>query len=512
MADTAVAGDRHPVDEVLSPGPMFVYGLQHVMSMYAGVVAVPLIVGGAMGLEFADLAYLLTAALLVSGLATLLQTLGVWRLGARLPIVQGTSFAAVASMLAIGEAEGGGTDGLRAIFGAVLIAGVVGFLISGVFSNLLHFFPPVVTGSVITVIGVSLLPVAVRWAAGGVGSEDFGSVSNIALAGVTLLIILLIYRFLGGFFNRIAILAGLFLGAVVAAIFGELDFSRVGDAATFAISTPFHFGSPTFQVAAIISMIIVMLVIMTETTADLLAIGVIVDRPANGRTVADGLRADCLSTAVSGGLLNGFPCSAFAQNVGLVGLTGIRSRFVVAVSGLILVALGLFPKLGAVIASLPLPVLGGAGIALFGTVAASGIRSLSAVQYEGNANIVIVALSIGMGIIPIAVPDFYEDFPSWFETIFESGISAAAVTAILLNLLFNGRRGQPEEAPIFAESPAPGLTPEYQPGGHLAQEDAFTDTHRPTDVDQGPLPPRTASPSTEPAPAPEPEADKETPR
>jgi uric acid transporter len=249
-------------------------------------------------------------------------------------------------------------------------------------------------------------------------------------------------------------------------------------------------------------------VIMTETTADLLAIGVIVDRPATARTVADGLRADCLSTAASGGLLNAFPCSAFAQNVGLVGLTGIRSRFVVAVSGLILVVLGLFPKLGAVIASLPLPVLGGAGLALFGTVAASGIRSLSAVDYEGNANLVIVALAVGVGVIPIAVPDFYEEFPAWFETIFESGISAAAVTAVLLNLLFNsGRRKQPEEAPIFAEGPAPGLTPEYQPGGHLPHEDAFTDRHRPTDVDQGPLPPRSV-PSNTTAPPP----DQETPR
>jgi uric acid transporter len=507
---TAERSAPHPVDEVLPPGPMFVYGLQHVMSMYAGVVAVPLIVGGAMGLEFADLAYLLTAALLVSGLATLLQTIGVWRIGARLPIVQGTSFAAVASMLAIGEAEGGGTAGLRAIFGAVLIAGVVGFLISGFFSNLLHFFPPVVTGSVITVIGISLLPVAVRWAGGGAGTEDFGSAANVGLAGVTLLIILLIYRFLGGFFNRIAILAGLFLGAVVAALFGMLDFSRVGDAATFAISTPFHFGSPTFQVAAIISMIIVMLVIMTETTADLLAIGVIVDRPATGRTVADGLRADCLSTAASGGLLNAFPCSAFAQNVGLVGLTGIRSRFVVAVSGLILVVLGLFPKLGAVIASLPLPVLGGAGLALFGTVAASGIRSLSAVDYEGNANIVIVALAIGVGVIPIAVPDFYEEFPSWFETIFESGISAAAVTAVLLNLLFNTRRKQPTEGPIYAEGPAPGLTPDYQPGGHVPHEDAFTHSHPHVDVDQGPLPPHAVRHGDEMPRTPPP--DKETPR
>jgi len=183
--------------------------------------------------------------------------------------------------------------------------------------------------------------------------------------------------------------------------------------------------------------------------------------------VVAGLRADCAATALSGGLLNGFPCSAFAQNVGLVAITGIKSRFVVAGSGVILLALGLLPKLGAVIASIPLPVLGGAGLALFGTVAASGIRALSRVEYEGNANLVIVAVALGMGVLPIAVPEFYEEFPAWFGTIFESGISAAAVTAVLLNLLFNvvGRRTG-DEGPIAAEGPTPGITPDYdQPGG-----------------------------------------------
>jgi xanthine permease len=380
-----------------------------------------------------------------------------------LPIVQGTSFAAVGSMLAIGKSGGGGAAGLQAIFGAVLVAGVVGFAVSGIFSKLLRYFPPVVTGSVITIIGISLLPVAIQWAGGGVGAKDFGSISNIMLAAITMLIILVIYRFLPGFFNRIAILAGLVLGTAVAALFGKVDFSQVAQAKTFAVSTPFHFGAPTFQIAAIVSMVIVMLVIMTETTADLLAIGVVVDRPADERKVADGLRADCLSTAVSGGLFNAFPCSAFAQNVGLVAITGIRSRFVVAVSGVILLILGLFPKIGALVAAMPIAVLGGAGLVLFGTVAASGIRSLSAVKYEGNANLIIVAVAIGMGIIPIAVPTFYNAFPQWFQTIFNSGISATAITAVLLNALFNIAGRKDTAAPIFAEGPAISVNPEHQP-------------------------------------------------
>jgi len=475
----------HPVDEVLKPVPMLVYGLQHVMSMYAGVVAVPFIVGSALGLSFADLSYLLAATLLVSGLATLIQTLGVPWVGARLPIVQGTSFAAVASMLSVGKAAGGGLDGMRAIFGAILVAGLLGFVLSGLFSRLLRFFPPVVTGSVITVIGISLLPVAMNWSAGGVGADDFGSISNVALAAITLGIILAIYRFLPGFFSRIAIIVGLVAGAVVAALMGKLDFSQVAQAQGFAISTPFHFGVPTFQVAAIVSMVIVMLVIMTETTADLLAIGVVVGRPADQKTVGNGLRADCLSTAVSGGLLNGFPVSAFAQNVGLVALTGIRSRFVVAVSGIILLVLGLFPKVGAVVAALPLPVLGGAGLALFGTVAASGIRSLSAVRYDGNSNLVIVALAIAAGLVPIAVPTFYHAFPDWFQTIFDSGISASAVVAVSLNIVFNvlGGKHDDGEGPIFPESPAIGVNPDDQPGGHVPHDPTTTTTDDDTQED-----------------------------
>jgi xanthine permease len=478
----------HPVDEVLKPVPMLVYGLQHVMSMYAGVVAVPFIVGSALGLSFADLSYLLAATLLVSGLATLIQTLGVPWIGAKLPIVQGTSFAAVASMLSVGKAAGGGLDGMRAIFGAILVAGLLGFVLSGLFSRLLRFFPPVVTGSVITVIGISLLPVAMNWAAGGVGADDFGSISNVALAAITLGIILAIYRFLPGFFSRIAIIVGLVAGAVVAALMGKLDFSQVAQAQGFAISTPFHFGVPTFQVAAIVSMVIVMLVIMTETTADLLAIGVVVGRPADRKTVGNGLRADCLSTAVSGGLLNGFPVSAFAQNVGLVALTGIRSRFVVAVSGVILLVLGLFPKVGAIVAALPLPVLGGAGLALFGTVAASGIRSLSAVRYDGNSNLVIVALAIAAGLVPIAVPTFYHAFPDWFQTIFDSGISASAVVAVSLNIVFNvlGGKHHDGEGPIFAESPAIGVNPDDQPGGHVPHDPTTTTTDDDTQEDHRP--------------------------
>nr|MBA3528946.1 purine permease [Propionibacteriaceae bacterium] len=453
VKSSAATASRHPVDQVLPVPQMFLYGLQHVLSMYAGVVAVPLIVGSAFKLSGAEITYLVSAGLFISGLATILQTVGVWKLGARQPIVQGTSFAAVSTILSIGTVEGG-VAGLRAVFGALLLAGALAFLIAPIFTRLLRFFPEVVTGTVITVIGIALLPVAMRWAAGGAGSPTFGAPKNIGVAALTMLLIVLIYRFLPGFFSRVAILLGLVLGTVVAIPFGLTNFSRIADAQIFQLTTPFHFGWPTFALGATISMFIVMLVIMTETTADILAIGQIIDKPADRQTVTNGLRADMLSTAFAS-VFNGFSVSAFAQNVGLVAITGIKSRWVVAVGGWILVFLGLFPILGAFVALVPLPVLGGAGLALFGTVAASGIRTLSKVDFSGNANLVIVAFSLGMGLIPIAVPTFYDKFPEWFQVIFDSGITAAAITAVLLNIVFNiiGRKHE-AEASIFAEGPA----------------------------------------------------------
>ena len=465
MADGTVAATqtgKHPVDEVLPLSQMSLYGLQHVLSMYAGVVAVPLIVGGALGLSPADMTYLVSAALFLAGLATLLQSLGFWsipafKIGARQPIVQGTSFVAVTSMIAIGQAAGGGADGMRSIAGAVIVAGLVCFLIAPVFTALLRYFPEVVTGTVITSIGLALLPVGINWAAGGLGSENYGSIKNIAMAGVTLLIILLIYRFLPGAFSRVAILLGLVLGTLVAIPFGMVDFSRLTSAGFFQLTTPFHFGMPTFEISAIIAMIIVLLVIMTETVADVLAIGEVIEKPADKDTVTGGIRADMLSSAVAG-VFNVFPLSAFAQNVGLVAITGIRSRFVVAVGGVILIILGLVPVLGAAVAVVPTAVLGGAGIALFGTVAASGIRTLASVEYDGNSNIVIVAVSLAMGLIPIAVPTFWESFPQWWQTIFHSGITSAAISAVLLNAIFNvwGNRDPDREGPVFAESPPQG--------------------------------------------------------
>ncbi|GAA5226014.1 solute carrier family 23 protein [Paeniglutamicibacter antarcticus] len=440
-----------PEDERLPLGRTLAYGLQHVLTMYGGIIAPPLIIGGAAGLSSEEVGVLIASCLFVGGLATILQTVGIPFFGCQLPLVQGTSFASVATMVAI--IDGGG--GIQAVFGAVLAASAVGFLIAPFFARIIRFFPPVVTGVVITMIGISLTPVAANWAMGGNSKADnYGSLENIGLAGITLLLALLLSKLGNAAISRLSILFAMVLGTVIAVLLGMADFSKVGNGTIFAFPQPLAFGWPVFELGGIISMLIVVIVILTETTADILAVGEITGSKITSRRIADGLRAD-MASSILAPFLNTFTQSAFAQNVGLVAITGVKSRFVVTAGGGILVILGLLPVLGRVVAAVPTAVLGGAGIVLFGTVAASGIRTLSKVKYEGNLNLIIVATSIAFGSLPIVKTDFYDSFPTWFATIFDSGISSAAVMAILLNLLFNEMKfGTPKNnASVFAAAP-----------------------------------------------------------
>ncbi|MEK0156441.1 nucleobase:cation symporter-2 family protein [Arthrobacter oryzae] len=435
-----------PEDQRLPLGSTFAYGFQHVLTMYGGIIAPPLIIGAAAGMSSQDIGLLIAACLFVGGLATILQTIGIPFFGSKLPLVQGVSFAGVSTMVAI--VHGGG--GIQAVFGSVIAASLIGLLITPLFSKIIRFFPPVVTGTVITTIGLTLMPVAANWAMGGNSkAPNYGSMANIGLAAATMAIVLLLSKVGNAAISRLSILLAMVLGTGIAFVFGMADFSKVGQGEIVAFPTPFAFGPPTFELAAIISMLIVILVTLTETSADIIAVGEIVGTKVDSKRIGDGLRADMLSSAISP-LFNSFTQSAFAQNVGLVAITGVKSRFVVSAGGLILVILGLLPVLGRVVAAVPTPVLGGAGVVLFGTVAASGIRTLAKVEYKNNMNLIIVAASIGFGMIPIAAPAFYDKFPSWFGTIFHSGISSAAVMAILLNLLFNHlKAGNSENQSVF---------------------------------------------------------------
>lgn len=427
----------HPVDEMLPVGKLAVYGTQHVLAFYAGAVIVPILLANSIGLSTEELIHLINADLLTCGIASIIQSVGFWKVGVRLPLLQGVTFTAVSPMIAIGLAAGGGTDGLLVIYGAVIVAGLFTFAIAPWFSRMIRFFPPVVTGSVITIIGLALLPVAAADATGGAGpTSDPTSARNLAYALGTLALIVMIQRVFKGFMATVAVLVGLVVGTGVAWILGDAHFDAVGGSDWVGATTPFHFGWPQFSFAAIVSMIVVMLITAVETTGDVFATGEIVEKRIGREDVARALRADGLSTTL-GGVLNSFPYTCFAENVGLVRLTRVKSRYVVAAAGVIMVLIGLVPKAGAVVAGIPHPVLGGAAIAMFATVAVVGFQTLAKVDFHDHRNVVIVATSVGLAMFVTAQPQVAQAVPSWAEIILGSGITLGSITAIVLNIVFH---------------------------------------------------------------------------
>jgi NCS2 family nucleobase:cation symporter-2 len=427
----------HPCDERLPFGQLLTLGIQHVLVMYAGAVAVPLIIGSALKLPKEQIAFLISADLFSCGIATLIQTLGLWIFGIRLPVIMGCTFAAVGPMIAIGTNP---SLGILDIFGSTIAAGVIGIIAAPVIGKMLRFFPPVVVGVVISVIGLSLMEVGINWAAGGVGNPDYGNPVYLGLSFVVLMLILLINKFGKGFVSNISVLLGIVAGFVIAALLGRVNMEGVTSAPWVGFVMPFHFGLPHFDPLSIATMVTVMFVTFIESTGMFLAVGDMVDRPVSQKTLVRGLRVDGLGTLI-GGLFNSFPHTSFSQNVGLIGVTGVKSRFVCATGGVILVVLGLFPKMAQVVASVPPFVLGGAGIVMFGMVAANGIKTLSRVDFSKNQhNLFIVAVSVGMGMVPVVAPKFFTQLPHALEPILHSGILLASVSAVVLNIVFNGVR------------------------------------------------------------------------
>ena len=472
------------VDEIL-PGPkLFTLGLQHVLVMYAGAIAVPLIVGRVLGLSPEQVAFLISADLFVCGVVTIIQSLGMTKwFGIKLPVMMGVTFASVGPMVSIAGANPG-VDGARMIFGAIIGAGIIGMLIAPLMSRLIRFFPPVVTGSIILVIGVSLMRIGINWIFGlpvgptaprtinpdaqawvtymqglsgapalpqgfalapTVDNPAYAAPQNIAIAAIVLLTIILVMRFARGFLSNIAVLAGIVVGGVVAASMGLMHFDKVAAASWFAPITPFRFGMPIFDPVMILTMTLVMIVVMIESLGMFLALGEMCNRRPTREQLAAGLRTDGLGTVI-GGVFNTFPYTSFSQNVGLVGVTGIRSRYVCVMGGAIMVVLGLVPKMGALVEALPTVVLGGAGLVMFGMVAATGIRILGAVDFKQNrSNAFIVAVSLGIGMVPLIAPDFKMHIPHAIHPLIDSGILLASLTAVALNVFFNGAGDASEE-------------------------------------------------------------------
>ena len=450
----------HPVDQVPPIGKLTVLGIQHVLAFYAGAVVVPLVIASGLRLDNHTLVHLINADLLTCGIATIIQSAGIGRfIGVKLPLIQGVTFTAVSPLIAIGAAATPpGADpktGLATMYGSIIAVGLIVFLAAPFFAKLLRFFPPVVTGTLLTVMGTTLLSVSaddiLRWTDDAPADTKAAlTFESLAYAIGTIVIIVLIQRLFKGFMGTLSVLLALLIMTAVAFALGKTDFSGVGEATWLGITTPFYFGIPKFSATAILAMIIVMAVTAVETTGDVFATGEVVGKRIAPRDIANALRADGLSTLL-GGVLNSFPYTCFAQNVGLVRLTRVSSRWVVTTAGVFMIILGLLPKAAAIVAAIPSPVIGGASLAMFANVAVVGIQTLAKVDLRDNRNAVIVSTSIGLALlVTFRKEDILTAMPSWLQIIFGSGVTIGSLTAIILNILFFhiGRQASPDVAVV----------------------------------------------------------------
>lgn len=405
-----------------------VLGLQHLLAMYSGSILVPIMIAGALGYSSQQLTYLISTDIFMCGVATFLQLQLNKYFGIGLPVVLGVAFQSVAPLIMIGQKHGSG-----AMFGALIVSGIYVLLIAGIFSKIANFFPPIVTGSVITTIGLTLIPVAI----GNMGNNsEKPTAQSLLLAAVTILIILLVNIFAKGFLKSISILIGLIIGTIIASFMGLVDFAPVTQAPLVHVPTPFYFGIPKFELSSIVMMCIIATVSLVESTGVYFALSDITNEKLDSIRLRNGYRAEGLAVLL-GGIFNTFPYTGFSQNVGLVKLSGIKTRLPIYYAAGFLVLLGLVPKFGALAQIIPSPVLGGAMLVMFGFVSVQGMQMLARVDFEHNEHhFLIAAVSISAG-VGLNGSNLFNSLPTGLQMFFSNGIVMASVIAIVLNLSLN---------------------------------------------------------------------------
>ena len=405
-----------------------ILGLQHLLAMYSGSILVPIMIAGALGYSAEQLTYLISTDIFMCGVATLLQLQLNKYFGIGLPVVLGVAFQSVAPLIIIGQSHGSG-----AMFGALIASGIYVVLIAGIFSKIANLFPSVVTGSVITTIGLTLIPVAI----GNMGNNvDKPTAQSLILAAVTVLIILLINIFTNGFIKSISILIGLIVGTGIAGAMGLVDLTPVAQAPLVHVPTPFYFGAPKFEFSSIVMMCIIATVSLVESTGVYLALSDITKDKIDSTRLRNGYRAEGLAVLL-GGVFNTFPYTGFSQNVGLVKLSGIKTRLPIYYAAGFLILLGLLPKFGALAQIIPSPVLGGAMLVMFGFVSVQGMQILARVDFEHSEhNFLIAAISISAG-VGLNGSSLFNSLPTSLQMFFSNGIVMASLIAIVLNAILN---------------------------------------------------------------------------
>ncbi|MCU9809571.1 MAG: uracil-xanthine permease family protein [Paraclostridium dentum] len=405
-------------------------GFQHIVAAFGGIVAVPLVIGPAIGVDVRTTAMLVSATIFVAGLATIIQARGIYKIGAKLPCIMGTSFTFVGPAITVGTSMG-----LAGIFGATILGSFIEMILSRFIKPLMKFFPPVVTGTVVTLIGLTLVPVSMDWCAGGIGSPTYGSITNICIALMVMIIVVGFNIYGKGVLSSSSILIGMFVGYLTCIPIGLVDFTPIKEASWIGLP-----GIPVilehgikFSLAGVAPFIIAYLVTTIETVGCLIAIGEASDIKTSSEQLSKGVLADGLGSFLAG-FFGVCPNTTFSQNIGLIPITKVSSRYVVIISGVIMMLLGIFPKLGALVASIPSPVLGGAGIVMFGVVAASGIKTLSKVNIN-NRNLIIISVSIALGLGITTRPELLTVLPESLKLLFGSGISTGTIFAVMLNIL-----------------------------------------------------------------------------
>lgn len=428
------------IDDKPKIGTQILLGLQNIFAAFGGIIAVPLVVCNALGLDAKTSTTILAATILASGIATVIQSKKIGPVGARVPCIMGTDFTFVSPAIAVGSIAG-----MPGVIGATILGSLVEIILSFFIKPLLKLFPPIVTGTVVCLIGLTLIPVSMDWAAGGAGASDYGSLTNVTIAMVVMIITLLLNRYGKGIVSTASVLIGMAIGYLICIPLGMVDFTLVKEAGWFALPNIFEYGVD-FNLKYVLTFVPAYIVTTIETVGCLSTICEVTNTKADDKVIGRGVLSDGLGSAMAGAL-GTFPNTTFSQNVGLIPLTRNASRSVAIMAGILLIALGFLPKFAALINIMPSPVLGGVGIVMFGTIAASGIKTLSRVKIN-NRNLLIIATSIGLGLGVTFRPDFIAQFPEGIQLIFSSGISTGTITALVLNKLLKEEKGSAEDERI----------------------------------------------------------------